>query len=68
VQKLVGQTIGGEEIRDDVQLATAILEKAHVAVVPGTAFGAPGFMRLSYATSMEEIKAGLDRIDKFING
>ncbi|HBK85216.1 MAG TPA: aspartate aminotransferase, partial [Firmicutes bacterium] len=68
VQELIGKNIGGEVIKDDLQLAALLLEKAHVAVVPGTAFGASGFMRLSYATSMEKIKEGLDRIDHFING
>ncbi len=68
VKELMGQTIGGEKIQDDLQLASVLLNKAHVAVVPGTAFGAPGYMRLSYATSMEKIKEGLDRIDQLING
>ncbi len=68
VQELIGKNIGGEVMKDDLQLAALLLEKAHVAVVPGTAFGASGFMRLSYATSMEKIKEGLDRIDHFING
>ena len=68
VTQLIGREIAGETIRDDLHLADLLLEKAHVAVVPGVAFGAPGFVRLSYATSMENIKAGLDRIDQFING
>lgn len=68
VKELIGRTIGGEVIKDDLQLAALLLDKAHVAVVPGAAFGAAGYMRLSYATSMEKIKEGLDRIDKFING
>lgn len=67
VSKLFGKTIGGEVIKDDMQLAAALLEKAHVAVVPGSAFGASDFVRLSYATSLEQIKEGLNRIDKFIN-
>lgn len=67
LQELIGKTIGGEVIKDDLHLAAVLLDKAHVAVVPGAAFGAAGYMRLSYATSMEKIKEGLDRIDKFIN-
>lgn len=67
VKSLIGKTIGGEVIEDDLQLAALLLDKAHVAAVPGAAFGAAGYMRLSYATSMEKIKEGLDRIDKFIN-
>jgi aspartate aminotransferase len=47
-------------------LATELLEKAHVALVPGEAFGAPGFLRLSYATSLERIEEGLRRMKKFL--
>jgi aspartate aminotransferase len=43
-------------------LAEYLLEQAHVALVPGEAFEAPGFLRLSYATSMSRIEAGMDRI------
>jgi aspartate aminotransferase len=46
-------------------LAKLLLEKAHVALVPGEAFGAPGFLRLSYATSLERIDEGLSRMQKF---
>ena len=37
-------------------------------MVPGTGFGAPDFVRWSYATSMDNIKAGLDRLEKFLKG
>jgi aspartate aminotransferase len=47
------------------ELAKDLLEKAHVALVPGEAFGAPGFLRLSYATSIERIEEGLRRLNKF---
>jgi aspartate aminotransferase len=47
------------------ELAKELLEKAHVALVPGEAFGAPGFLRLSYATSIERIEEGLRRLNKF---
>ena len=46
-------------------LAKDLLEKAHVALIPGEAFGAPGFLRLSYATSIERIEEGLRRLEKF---
>jgi aspartate aminotransferase len=45
-----------------------LLEKQNVAAVPGTAFGAPDYIRISYATSMENIEKGLDRIEKFVRG
>jgi len=46
----------------DIELATLLLEKANVATVPGSAFGAPGFIRLSYATSLELIEKGVERL------
>lgn len=47
---------------DDIALAKRLLEEAHVAVVPGTPFGAPGYLRLSYATSMDNIEEGMRRL------
>ncbi len=44
------------------ELTTRLLEQAHVAVTPGDAFGAPGYLRLSYATSLEKLQAGVERI------
>jgi len=52
----------GGKCKDDVALAEYILEKGRVAVVPGTGFFAPGFVRLSYATSMANVKEGVKRI------
>jgi aspartate aminotransferase len=49
------------------ELSKLLLEKAHVALVPGEAFGAPGFLRLSYATSIERIEEGLRRLEKFFS-
>ena len=46
----------------DMEVATYLLEKGRVATVPGTAFGAPGYIRLSYATSMRNIEEGLKRV------
>jgi aspartate aminotransferase len=43
------------------------LEHAHVALVTGDAFGAPGYVRLSFATRMDVIEAGLDAIEKFLS-
>ena len=51
--------------KDCSDLATKLLEKAHVALVSGAAFGAPGYLRLSYATSIERIEEGLRRLDRF---
>lgn len=53
-------------IEDDVQLAQLILEKADVALVPGSAFGLPGYIRLSYATDMDSLKKALTRIKQTV--
>jgi len=53
-------------IEDDVTLAERILEEAEVALVPGSAFGSPGHMRISFATDMESLKKALTRIKKFV--
>lgn len=50
------------DIRDDVELAALMIENAGVALVPGTAFGAPGHLRLSFATSMENLQTCIGRI------
>ena len=54
-------------VADDVAFGEFLLEHAEVAVVPGSAFGAPGFMRLSFATSMENLTAALDRLAHVLN-
>jgi aspartate aminotransferase len=51
----------GQTCASDGELAAYLLEQAHIGVVPGSAFGAPGFLRLSYATSAEQIRAGMRR-------
>ncbi len=51
-------------LRDDFALADYLLEKAKIAVVPGSAFGMPGYLRLSYATSMDNIVEGLNRFKR----
>lgn len=50
------------DIKNDIDFASYLLEEAKVAVVPGSAFGAEGYIRMSYATSMENIKEGINRI------
>jgi aspartate aminotransferase len=54
------------EMPDDTTLAKQLLEREHVAVVPGAAFGAPGHIRISYATSVERIEEGLRRLARFL--
>ena len=52
-------------VKTDIS-AEELLQKAHIAVVPGAAFGAPGYIRVSYTVSMQDIKEGLDRLEKFL--
>jgi aspartate aminotransferase len=52
----------GERFADDDALAEYLLKEAHVAVVPGSSFGAPGFLRISFSTSEDNIRAGFARI------
>jgi aspartate aminotransferase len=58
--------LGRGGIGNTVQFAEKLLETAHVAVVPGEAFGTHTHIRISYATSMTELERGLDRIHQFI--
>jgi len=51
-----------EDVPDSVALAKYLLEQAHVAVVPGSAFGAEGYVRISYAAPLEVLKEGLNRV------
>jgi aspartate aminotransferase len=55
-------TPAGTTIADDLALAGFLLETGRVAVVPGSGFGAPGFVRMSYACSMDDIVKGVDRM------
>ena len=66
IKALFGREINGVVIEDSLSFATELLEKTFVAVVPGSAFGAEGYVRLSYANSMENIAEGLRRIADFV--
>jgi aspartate aminotransferase len=52
---------------DDNQLAMDILEKLNIILVPGSAFGAPDHLRISYATSMQDIREGLDKLQAYLH-
>lgn len=56
----------GEEIKNSVDFAKVLLDEEKVAVIPGAGFGLEGYIRLSYATSMDVIEKGIDRIEKFL--
>ena len=66
IEKLIGRTLGGKLIENDDDFGVAFLEKGLVAVVPCSGFGIKNFVRWTYATSMENIKEGLDRLEEFL--
>ncbi len=61
-----GVKYNGKRIINSFDLADFILKETEVALIPGSAFEAEGYLRLSYATSMEDIKEGLDRIENIL--
>lgn len=66
ISQLIGKTLYGVEIRNADDFASVFLKEGLVATVPCTGFGAPEFVRWSYATSMENIDEGLNRLEKFL--
>lgn len=66
ISKILNKELNGELIKDSLDFSKHLLELEKVAVVPGDGFGVSNFVRLSYATSMENIEEGLNRIDKFM--
>lgn len=64
VKGLLGREHGGRRVESSADLAEYILEQAEVAVVPGEAFGSPGYLRLSYALSDEDLVEGVGRIQR----
>ncbi|MFN3235271.1 MAG: pyridoxal phosphate-dependent aminotransferase [Gammaproteobacteria bacterium] len=62
----ISEAISKLGLKDDLAFGEAFLTQAEVAIVPGTAFGAPGCIRISYATSMENLKLAMDRLEAFI--
>lgn len=66
LSELIGKTLYGVEIHDADDFANLFLKEGLVAVVPCTGFGAPEYVRWSFAVSMENIRKGLDRLEKFL--
>ena len=67
VEGLYGREIGGRRISSSAELAEVAIEEAKVAVVPGEAFGAPGYFRMSYALGDEDIVEGVTRLAKLFS-
>ena len=66
IKDVFGREIGGKVINTSDDFCEVLLEKSLVALVPGSGFGAEGYVRWSYATSMENIEKGLDRLEEFL--
>jgi aspartate aminotransferase len=66
VQKYLGKTYGGRRCNTSAEWCLALLDQQNVATVMGSAFGAEGYARLSFATSLEVLEAGLAGIEAFI--
>jgi aspartate aminotransferase len=63
---VLGREIGGRTPRTSLELSELLLEEAKVAIVPGEAFGAPGYARLSFALGDDALVEGLERIAKLL--
>jgi aspartate aminotransferase len=64
IEGMIGREVGGRRVDSSLDLCDALLDNARVALVPGEGFGAPGYVRLSYALGDGELADGLDRIAK----
>ena len=67
IDDLLGRTMYGVTIKDADDFAKLFLDVAKVAVVPGTGFGVNNYVRWSYATSMDNIVEGIERLKKFLH-
>ena len=66
IENCLGKEISGKILNDSMEFCASLLENEKLAVIPGKAFGLNNYIRVSYATSMEAIKEGLNRIESFI--
>ena len=66
VSGLLGRSLGGRVANSSAELADLLLETIKIAVVPGEAFGTPGFFRLSYALGDNDLVEGLERLTAFV--
>jgi aspartate/methionine/tyrosine aminotransferase len=66
VKGLLGRELAGRTAQTSAELATLILEEAEVAVVPGEAFGTPGYVRMSYALGDDDLVEGVARMQRLL--
>jgi aspartate aminotransferase len=59
---VLGRTIGGRKVNDTLELCEVVLDQAKVAMVPGEAFGTPGYVRLSFALGDDDLGEGVRRV------
>ncbi|KHE93544.1 MAG: pyridoxal phosphate-dependent aminotransferase [Candidatus Scalindua rubra] len=67
ISSLYNRDICGQKVTNSVDLANLVLDKAKIAFVPGTCFGSDAHLRISYATSIENIEEGMNRLEKLLN-
>jgi len=67
ISRILGRPFNGKKIKSSLDFSQLLLEEGKVSVVPGSAFGADNHIRLSYATSMDNIARGMDRIQEMVN-
>ena len=65
---VLGSTVGGRRVTTTMELAEVLLDEVRVAIVPGEAFGAPGYARLSYALGDDALEEGVTRLAKLLAG
>ncbi len=61
-----GRSLAGRKVADSASFCMGALDAAHVNLVPGSAFGAEGYVRMSYAASRDQLNGGLDRLEKWL--
>jgi len=66
IEKQIGKTLGGKLISNSDDFALAFLESSKVATVSCTGFGCDNFVRMTYASSMDTIKKGIERLEGFV--
>lgn len=67
ISKLINRSFNGVKIANSLEFSKVLLEAEKVAVIPGSAFGFENYIRISYATSSENVKKGIERLQRFIN-
>ncbi len=66
VRGVLGRRVAGRAVQGSAELADILLDEAKLAVVPGDAFGAPGYLRFSYALSAEDLETGMERLETLL--